>query len=420
MDESVSAWFSLSSIALFFGYLFFCYKRSFSHFCLSFFPFYVFFSLLVSSIVIGFGVPMIEINAVGSANGSVWAVLFFLFLFIEASYISYDRLRQYKFESLSCKFPLNVERFISFVFVAIILAWGVAVFSLFSSPVFVGVDRISFYENYVPGAWSLLPTIANQFSFFLVFYLLSGTKGVTRFSIILCILYFLMTVFVLGEKFTSFIVYLTFGLFAFSALSKNKCFGKQFIFYFLIFLFFLVIVVVWTYERVGYGWQFILMRVALQSQLLWAVLEQPADTLFFGENFSCYWGCGRFNSGRDFISAQFLPEDLYLRYKEGGSKLSGFMPALNIYTMGFFGSVFFLFLSGSLVGAFEAVVFRFIQAKNLFASFLLAKALIGILFLFFSAMSTALNGVIFSILLLIAWSIIVKASRSKSQKLYSS
>src|SRR5690606_2959436 len=75
---------------------------------------------------------------------------------------------------------------------------------------------------------------------------------------------------------------------------------------------------------------FILVRAALQSQLLWSVAEDPAALSLLPQRPECYLGCGPLDSGTDYISFRYLPVYLYNFYEEGGNSLSGFMPALPI------------------------------------------------------------------------------------------
>lgn len=302
------------------------------------------------------------------------------------------------------RIPRKIERSFCGFLIAGVLLLATLIFIRFSSPILLGIDRVTFFRKVVHGPLSALPTIAIQFSYFLWFYLFASKYKSQKFIAYTFIgLYLLMTVFILGQKFSAFIIYATFAVAVFAAYNKQPNFGKK---HWLIIagsFFSLFLIVAVTYQYIlSYDLNFIFYRIALQSQLLWCVLEEPFNTLIIKSNFNCYLGCG-FESGQDFITAQFLPDALYQFYKDGGTVLSGFMPALSIYTTGFLGAAAISVVFATLIGACQAIFFRLARAGNAIGSFLMFKVCFALFMADLVAANTVYTGLGVVWLILSLW-----------------
>src|SRR5690606_16724019 len=76
------------------------------------------------------------------------------------------------------------------------------------SPVLIGVDRVYFWRNLVPEYLTFVPSLVTQVYFFICFYFLVSLKNKTGISIPSFILaaFIFITIFVLGQKFSAFIL----------------------------------------------------------------------------------------------------------------------------------------------------------------------------------------------------------------------
>jgi hypothetical protein len=407
----------LTSLLILSGYFLQLHKDSPVFLYTSFYQVYSFIGIATSLIIIGFGTPMLEIAQDGNSNGSFWVILIFLTLGLETGRLGFDY-----FSSASAlnirKINRHTTEIIVFSVSAVVLSIGIFILLKYGSPVILGVTRVAFWTNIVSGSLSLYPSLLGQTFFLCAFTYLNRRKRNEKNGkgLAIIVLYFLTTLFVAGEKFSTFIFYIT----AFFALSAGIYGGltitKKIVFTAITALVVLLSITTLNYLATDKDAIFLAYRIAMQGQLLWSVLSENAHTLMFGYASHCYFGCNNYESGTDFISAKYLPSGLWDSYQETGSGLTGFMPALPILTFGMPITLLIHLIVSFLYGGLQRALVRMIENCDLIASFLLFKIYFGLLVFWYASKDSAIPGVLVTATVFFLWVLIFHVERLKSSK----
>lgn len=382
--------FAFSAIYL---YIFFVNHRKF--FLTSFYQIYFMIGLLVSAASISSGAQMIEVGAYGSANGSFWIVFAFFVAGMETTCLGFHS----RFLSFLGRMPPNQtwdsSQLIIISTISMVVIVSTYIFVTIGSPITLGIDRIAFWRNYIPTYFSILPSFVLQTYFFVCFYLLVSVKRSTQLAIpvLLFGFYIIITVIILGEKLSAFVILISAFLMVVSGTFPNfRVKLTHFIFAVTVALLILLLISA-TYIANGRDPSFIFARIALQAQLVWSVLADPYGfRLLPGPDWSCFFGCGWSGDGRDFMAYKYLPYGLYNFYSESGTALSGFMPALPILTFGLILAFAIHLLACFLIGLLQREISISIEKENFISSFLLYKVLFGVVLAWYGARITALAG----------------------------
>src|SRR5690606_12287450 len=149
--------------------------------------------------------------------------------------------------------------------------------------------------------------------------------------------------------------------------SYGAKFNKKMVFLGGIVVALLVVLVSSSYMFLGRDpYEFILLRLAMQGQLLWSVLAEEEIRLVDYEYIDCFFGlCYGASSGLDFLSERYLPVDLYRFYSDNGSVLSGSNPALAILSFGVMPSLLINIIFALVLGFLSAVLVKSIRSKNI-------------------------------------------------------
>jgi len=360
----------------------------------SFFQIYYGIGVLASAAIISSGAEMIEISAAGNANGSFWLMLFFFVIGIESTVLGYSYAHRLRFPVPALRLPARLDFIIILLFLIPVLAIALYVFLLTGGPVLRGVNRVTFWRSIAPTGTSILPSLVIQSFFFVAFLYLWRVR--TRDSLITMRLilfsYFLIGIFILGQKFSLFIIFLNTWLIVKIGVTTN--FRLKFSHYIsaTLMLVLLMLTVAISYIIDGQGIGFILVRAALQAQLLWSVAESTIQGVALPYRTECYFGCDWFDSGKDYISYSYLPAGTYNFYKDGGNVLTGFMPALPIFTLGHVIATFLHICIGFFLGILQHKMKTALGKKQLIYGFLLFKFHFAILVIWFAAQQTAIPG----------------------------
>lgn len=363
----------------------------------SFYQIYALTGLLLSAVQVSNGEYMFEIGEEGDANGSVWVLLLFAVVGLECSAVAYNYAKK------RCCLQRVEAPSDSMTTIVIVAASGVALLTglfvliRYSSPVILGVDRVTFWRTVVPDSLSFVPSLVVQTFYFVAYaYLWRRKRGRgTEFAIALVLLYLLLTAFVLGEKFTAFMVYASVWLTILAGVYPQLRFRvRHYVWVLALFLLVLSGLVI-SYSTNDKEAAFIMERTALQAQLLWSVLHEDVLPVLPSGDWTCYFACGPFDDGKDYISYLYLPFGIYEQYSNSGSKLSGWMPALPILTFGILIAIAAHAVVSAALGYVQANVVYHIQSENLILGFLLFKIQLALALIWYAAMSSAVLGVIF-------------------------
>jgi len=372
----------------------------------SFYQIYAMLALLLSAIAISSGAYMLEVGAFGSANGSVWVILAYFIAGIEATFRGFQSKISLGIAGKIIPQPWPVARRLILVIVCAVGLIGFYILFTAGSPILIGVDRVTFWRSIAPEHFSFIPSLITQTYFFICYYTLVAHKmrDHPAASVFVIFLYIFITVVILGQKFSAFILLASAWLMVLPGVFPNFKIRALYVLPVVVISILLLLLVVWSYSLSGRDASFIFYRVALQAQLIWSVLSDPYNfKLFPSSDWRCYFGCGFMDSGQDYISLQYLPFDLYKYYYSGGTTLSGFMPALSILTFGIIISFLIHLLVCFMLGVMQREICLTVRKGNFIASFLLYKVQLGFMLMWFSALNSTFIGIILAAIALIIY-----------------
>lgn len=397
-------------------YLYLMFNNAREVFLSSIYQIYAMLGLLVSAMTISGGAVMLEVNARGTANGTFWVLLAFLVAGMEATYFGFKSHWLAGSSQKAPTLPSGLTNLSIIAIAGVTILLGLYVFATIGSPVLIGVDRVTFWKHFTPEYLSFFPSLTQQTYFFVCFLFLTNKKQniSTAIPSSILITYILVTIFILGEKLSAFVL-------VFSAWSMIVAgtFPNFKIKYYHIILTFAIVASLFamisiSYISSGREVSFIFSRIALQGQLLWSLLSDPYRlALVPSPDWQCYFGCGWIDNGKDFISYTYLPVGLYKFYYEGGTGLSGFMPALPIFMFGFAAAFSLHIIICFLLGICQRETCEAIRRNNFITSFLFYKIQLGLALAWFAAMSTALIGSLSALVLLVIYLAIFGRSTSR-------
>jgi hypothetical protein len=366
-----------------------------------FFQIYYSVGMLLSAMLVSGGMYMFEVAEFGDQNGIFWVMMGFTVTGLEASCLGYLLSGSLHYGGGVKKLPRGAGNFVTLSIITATIIISSYVFISYSGPVLLGVDRVTFWRDIPPPYLSFVPTLVTQSFFFVAFYFLWSRRNGQKSGLPATILvaYILVGLFVLGQKLSLFILFITVWFVLLPGVFPNFVIKRSHIVLSLVTVTFLVITVLVSYALQAKEQGFALARIALQAQVLWSVFNDPnSHNLLLGE-WSCYFGCDQFIDGKDFISYKYLPLELYNFYSKGGTTLSGFMPALSIATIGIAASLLVHIAISFGLGLVQGKLVVAVSKKNIVYSFLLYKMHIGLSLLWFAALQTAIPGLITILLL---------------------
>ncbi len=394
-------------IAGFVAVLFYTYalnKRNGAYVLSSFYQVYSFLGLMISLIFVYSGIYMIEIGQIGTANSSFWVCSFFYVLGMEAGLLGF--LHGRGFSSAALHFPklstkLN-EALLYMVPLALLLA-AVAITIVFSGPILLGVNRVTFWQRMMPWWGGRFPSVFGQ-SFFIVAMMFFYAKG-RKYSLILPYFivagYIVATAIVLGEKFSTFMIYLTMWFIVLGGHEYRLRIKIKVILLASIMMGALVSLILISYTNSDMVAGFIYIRIALQGQLIWSVMNESASSTLFGGDWSCYFGCGDYVSGATYISGRYMLDSLFQNYQATGSGLTGYLPALPILAFGMPMAMLLHIVFSYVMGYAQNVLIGSIKGVNLLMSIVSFKFYFGLLIYWYAAKGYVLLGVVVMVVIAI-------------------
>lgn len=390
------------------------YKIAPKYILSSMFQIYVFAGLLVSLSVSSHGIYMFEVARSGSPNFAFWVCLGFCVAGMEAGLAGFRSAPKLGFgRVIAPRFSRSLDHIVLYAAPMIMLASACLILFALDGPVLAGVGRIAFWQTMVPPWLERFPSAFGQ-SFFLVafFWFLRTEKRQGKIlPAALVVGYLLATAIVLGEKFSVFVLYFVMWCFVWSGSNPSGKLSLRTLQVVACMVAALVVLVVTTYVSQGREATFIVQRIALQAELLWSVMNEGVARLLSGGDLSCTFGCGEFSSGTEFISARYMPPELYQRYQASSSGLTGFMPSLPILLYGIpFALLLHMAISFVLGGA-QWYAVRTIEVGGLIPSILSFKLYYGLMIAWYTMNSYVLYGVGIALVLLLFLSMFPKSSR---------
>lgn len=305
------------------------------------------------------------------------------------------------------RLPCPIEKMIPFFATTPTLFLSAYIFIRYRGPLLLGVDRTIFWGSLVPAYLNFVPNLVNQTFIFPAYAFLDARKQgkPVYFGLALLVSYMLIVIFVLGEKFTAFIVFLNAFLFVLAAKFPNI---KVRILYILLAIgavSTLLLFISYIYIRDGYGGGFALTRIALQAQLLWSSMEDGSALRLLPSDPSCFFSCGDFANGQDYISWIYLPMARYEHYTDVGSRLSGFTPALHLITLGWAITFTTLLIAAFVLGWVQRKAVVALSQHKLLFGFLCFKLHFGLIVLVSTANMVTITGIVASLTAIVLYTL---------------
>lgn len=381
-------------------------------FLTSFYQIYYYSGLLASAAIVSLGAFMIEIKSVGSANGTFWVVVCFLVISLEVTAVGFMLGSITLFENRVRRLSWGQSKTVILSLSGFALLASLFVLLMYGAPALRGVDRTTFWSTMVPGVLRFVPQMMSQSFFLVVFYFFWSRlfQSSRYFASIMIFAYIGITAFVLGQKFSGFVLYLNIWCMYLAAMHYDYKLDKRHLLVAVVGTCLIGLNVIYSYSDA----LFVVTRVALQSQLLWSVFEDQDPLLFIQDHWKCFFGCGSYRTGIDFISFRYLPSDVYHFYSENGTVLSGFMPALQILSFGFIATFFLNVFACFWLGFLQRKISISISEGNLLLSVLFFKIHLSSTMFWFVGMTSTVRGLLLtSALLLIVTVFLLGAPTAK-------
>lgn len=384
----------------------------------SFYQIFYSLGMLVSAALISGGAHMIEVNQYGTQNGFFWIMMIYFVAGMEMTRIGYNIGGHIHFGSGVRQLSAGTDRLLTFLIVGATLALAIYVFLLTGGPLMQGIDRVTFWRTMAPPGTTLLPSLVIQSFFFAAYYYLWQRKagGSMLLPSIVVFGYILTAIFVLGQKFSVFIIFLSTWLLLLPGILPDLQFKLKHAALLSAVAISLLFYTAAIYIRNDQEASFIVTRAALQAQLLWSVFDDPGAISLLPREPDCYFGCGAFANGMDYISYKYLPEGLYKHYAEGGTVLSGFMPALSILTFGMIASILLHLMMTFVLGFTQRKMVASLASGNLVYSFLLLKTQFSLTIIWFAAQDGPLPGLLLTLTVIVLYRLVFSRNVGNSEQ----
>lgn len=343
----------------------FSYRVSKKAIVSSYYYIYYFAFALVSAFVIENGAYMLEVERYGRANGTFLAIAIFFAIGLVCIVIGYSAHEAVFRSPVFYVRYRKVESIVAYLFLWSSGMVALYVYAKYSGPLFLGVERFEFWNNIVPSSLAFSKSLITQAFFFVPMLLVLVRKRLVFFVVV--IFWVAITVLVLGEKFTAFQYYLTIGGLYLAVLFERGAVKGLPLFKVLLLAVLMAVLVALVYEKSGYGFSFIVDRVALQSQLTWLVVE---DSIVMNS----------LAGAADALDQTALSSARYDNYRALGIGLTGYNPAVHISVFGFFGGIFLHCFACFCFGLIQAEIVGLINKGAVVHGFVVFKLYIAFLF----------------------------------------
>ncbi|MFB2594512.1 hypothetical protein ACEYYB_06645 [Paracoccus sp. p4-l81] len=369
----------------------------------SFFQIYSTLGMMLSAVIISTGTLMIEIGRVGTANGIFWVLMIYLVVGMEATRVGYYVAARFRWGHGMLRPSETANRALIFLFVGVTLSIAAYVLVVAGGPVLRGVDRVTFWRQMAPPGSAVLPSLVSQTFFFMAFHYLFTRRTAGRMIVPNLILlgYLVTAVLVLGEKMTMFIVFLNVWFLVLPGVMGTVILRTGHLWLLLGALTILIGFTAINYLAEDREAGFVLVRAALQSQLLWSVFDEPGALSLWPSRADCLVGCWPFSSGREYITFRYLPVGLFYHYDKSGNALSGFMPALVILTLGMVLAMALHIVMSFLLGILQQKLIMALTRRNLVDGFLLFKLQFGVAMTWYASTAAPIKGIMVTLLLIL-------------------
>lgn len=395
----------------------YCYRKSTDFLYTSGMVFYYYIGMCISLLMVSNGVSMIEIDQIGTANGSAFMMLATCIYSITVSKISFEwamnSRRVAKASRLSSKLINTLLKFI----IAGVLCLGVIILIMYAGPVILNQNRVAFWESMSSTGLGFYPTLVIQTFYFAAYYYLFNRfhKNKPKLALIFLCGYIFITIMVLGEKFSAFIIYGSVFFALLPSFSNQLKLGKKYFVLCIVFFALLIATIVLSYITQGYDSEFIFARIALQGQLMWSIFNNSFPD-FTSEQLQCLNGCNGFISGVDYMSFNFLPLTTYNHYLATSTSLSGFSPAIQFWLLGIGLTLVLQTFVSMVMGFLQAKMVIYNNEKNFVIGFFIFKLNFSIFLIWHALMFSAITGALITLTIMLLYFLASKSITRNNSK----
>lgn len=379
-------------------------------------PFYYYIGMCISLLLVNNGVHMIEVDQYGSPNGSVLIMLAYFFYSIGISKLAFSFATQRKRKFCLPSLPNSTYNSMIAISLTLIVGIGFLIMFLYGGPVLKGVNRVAFWSDMEGKKLAFYPSLMIQTFYFAVYYYFDKryNKSNLYLPVFLLFSYFSLTVLLLGQKFSAFIIYFAIMGILLPSFTMDLKLKKTTFFLLFLAAVSLVIIISISYMAQGYSSDFILTRIALQGQVLWSIINFNFPEVINSDG--CISGCVGSANLIDYISFKLLPLQTYLHYSATGTTLSGFAPAAQFLTMGLLPTLILQTLVFALLGYLQAKTVIYNRERNFFVGFLLFKISFSLFLIWHAVMFTAIKGMLFTAGILLIYALVAKSNKSHKER----
>lgn len=382
--------FSYTSILVFLFWIFYILAKNKDFFISSVYMLYAVISTIIVSLVLEYGIYLIEVNEVSYSLGVPYKASLQIFVFLLGSLFLFNFLKKTNLSVVSLS-PSNTQVF-RYFFRGIVIVFLVVIGFIaltYGTPLQHGIHRNDYWAYYAPSWGSVLTYWLMQFTF--VFgYFYSKDKKKIDFVLFLCIL---ACIFIMGERFTGLLYSLVFFslpiLLNKTKIKFNLSLGRKVIFASLgvIFISYALYSSFIKSQSNLNPLEQATLRASLQAQMWWSLDKitdnKPKDEDVIIEKYLGFGAPDR-ESGVYYLMDQVASKEIVDNRFESKSRftMSGFFN--NTYFFGYFLGTLVNFLWGAFFGFLTYALYLGVLSNNVLFVFVIYK-------LFFKVQAIILN-----------------------------
>ncbi|HFF5344177.1 TPA: DUF6418 domain-containing protein, partial [Acinetobacter baumannii] len=371
--------FSYVSILIFLSWILYVFVKNRDFFISSIYMLYAVISTIIVSLVLEYGIYLIEINEVSYSIGVPYKACFQIFVFLLGSLLVFNFFKKTNLSIVSLN--SGNTQIIRYFFRSIVVIFLVIIGFIalkYGTPLQYGVHRNDYWAYYAPTWGSVITYWLMQFTF--VFgYFYSKDKSKIDIILFLCIL---SCIFIMGERFTGLLYSLVFFslpiLLNKTKINFNLSWGRKVIFASLgvIFISYALYSSFIKSQSTLNPLEQATLRTSLQAQMWWS-LDKITDNIPQDEDVIIrkYLGFGASDrdSGVYYLMDQVASKEIVDNRFESKSRftMSGFFS--NTYFFGYFLGTFVNFLWGLVFGFLTYSLYLGILSNNVLFVFVIYK-----------------------------------------------
>lgn len=319
-----------------------------------------------------FNLYMFEIVEWGKLSGASALTTALMVLFLAGACVSCRALFRGNWSVARFKYADDLCLKILIVVAFVLPLYLLGVIYFYGSPLFMGVDRFTYWSEVAPPGVSKVRYFLVFMSFVLGYAQFSGKLN--RVLVLLWLFISLLALVLNGEKLSGFIVLLYFYIIPYFAMGAHNFSARKFLLVLGGLGGALLFVVVFNYfliqGDVDSTLSLFMARLAVQGQMNYAIVNSSSGGAF-SEIWNAFIGIGsdEYNKGIYYLMYLVAPEGIVERRITQGTTFTIPFPANNIYFFGWHLSILITAITAVLVGLVSGVVLVALRSQNFILAF---------------------------------------------------